>query len=421
MHNNFLLSRRIFSAFTLFGLVLAACFSALVAVAVEGIEVHLVDNRLAEVEKWALPRDAAGIEVDLPAGLRFHRGEDIPKSLRGLRPGISDSTFGQENLHVLAGADQLGPYVVVDHGSDYEDVELVVYSTFAAFFACCVLSAAALGGFFGRRIVSPISELAAAVAQGAPVLPLTDRNDELGFLARALEAHTEQLRRVFDRERFFTGDVSHELRTPLMVITGSTETLLEGEIDDHRRAAALRVYKAAQEAAECINVMLLLAREPELGHFDPVSIGAVARKETERYQSLVTDKPVQLHCVGSSPIIVRAPAELCRSAVSNLIRNACQYTEQGAVTVVLDGTCLIVEDTGPGLPEAVQRTLEQGDRTAPSSGSAGTGLGLSLVKRICDYLNASFEYEARHGGGSRFTIRFQSDLISQEEHPNKAI
>ena len=421
MHNNFLLSRRIFSAFTLFGLVLAACFSALVAVAVEGIEVHLVDNRLAEVEKWALPRDAAGIEVDLPSGLRFHRGEDIPKSLRGLRPGISDSTFGQENLHVLAGADQLGPYVVVDHGSDYEDVELVVYSTFAAFFACCVLSAAALGGFFGRRIVSPISELAAAVAQGAPVLPLTDRNDELGFLARALEAHTEQLRRVFDRERFFTGDVSHELRTPLMVITGSTETLLEGEIDDHRRAAALRVYKAAQEAAECINVMLLLAREPELGHFDPVSIGAVARKETERYQSLVTDKPVQLHCVGSSPIIVRAPAELCRSAVSNLIRNACQYTEQGAVTVVLDGTCLIVEDTGPGLPEAVQRTLEQGDRTAPSSGSAGTGLGLSLVKRICDYLNASFEYEARHGGGSRFTIRFQSDLISQEEHPNKAI
>ncbi|QYF99970.1 MULTISPECIES: HAMP domain-containing sensor histidine kinase [Massilia] len=420
MHNNFLLSRRIFSAFTLFGFVLAACFSALVAVAVEGIEVHLVDNRLAEVEKWALPRDAAGIEVDLPAGLRFHRGEDIPKSLRGLRPGISDSTVGHENLHVLAGADQLGPYVVVDHGSDYEDVELVVYSTFAAFFACCVLSAAALGGFFGRRIVSPISELATAVAQGAPVLPLTDRNDELGFLARALEAHTEQLRRVLDRERFFTGDVSHELRTPLMVITGSTEILLEGEVDDHRRAAAVRVYKAAQEAAECINVMLLLAREPELGDFEPVSIGEVARKETERYQSLVIDKPVQLLCIGSSPIIVRAPAELCKSAVSNLIRNACQYTEQGVVTVVLNGTCLIVEDTGPGLPESVQRTLGQRDRMAPSSGSVGTGLGLSLVKRICDYLNASFAYEARQGGGSRFTIRFQDDLISQENHSSEA-
>ena len=128
MRNDVLLSRRILSAFTLFGFVLAGCFSILVAVAVEGIEVHLVDNRLAEVEKWALPREIAGIEVDLPAGLRFHRGDDIPTSLRGLPPGISDSASGQESLHVLAGADAFGPYVVVDHGSDYEEVELVVYS-----------------------------------------------------------------------------------------------------------------------------------------------------------------------------------------------------------------------------------------------------------------------------------------------------
>ncbi len=393
---------------------MAACFSALVAIAIEGIEVHLVDDRLAEVEKWALPREAAGIEVDLPAGLRFHRGDDIPKSLRGLPPGISDSKVGNENLHVLAGTDMLGPYVVVDHGSDYEEVELVVYSTFAAFFASCVLSAAGLGGFVGRRIVTPISELATAVAQGALVLPHTERNDELGILARALEAHTEELRRVLDRERFFTGDVSHELRTPLMVIIGSTEILLDGESDERKKAAALRVFKAAREAAECINVMLLLAREPELRDFAPVSMGEVAYKETERYQSLVIGKPVRLNCIGDAQILVRAPIELCRSVVSNLIRNACQYTEEGAVTVLLNESCLIVEDSGPGLPDAVRRTLGQGDRLAPSSGSMGTGLGLSLVKRICDYLGASFSYESRFGGGSRFIICFQPESV---RHP----
>jgi signal transduction histidine kinase len=408
MRNDVLLSRRILSAFTLFGFVLAGCFSILVAVAVEGIEVHLVDNRLAEVEKWALPREIAGIEVDLPAGLRFHRGDDIPTSLRGLPPGISDSASGQESLHVLAGADAFGPYVVVDHGSDYEEVELVVYSTFAAFFACCVLSAAGLGRFVARRIVSPISELATAVARGARVLPLTERKDELGFLARALEAHTVELRRVLDRERFFTGDVSHELRTPLMVITGSTEILLEGENDERRRAAALRVFKAAKDAAECINVMLLLARVPELSNFEPVSVGEVAYAEVVTYQSLVAGKPVRLICVGDAPLIMRAPVELCRSAVANLVRNACEYTEQGEVTVILGENHLTVQDTGPGLPEAVKSTLGHGNRLAPSSGSLGTGLGLSLVTRICDYLNASFEYESRKGGGSRFTIRFRA-------------
>jgi signal transduction histidine kinase len=56
----------------------------------------------------------------------------------------------------------------------------------------------------------------------------------------------------------------------------------------------------------------------------------------------------------------------------------------------------------------VQQTLGQGATAIPSSGSAGTGLGLSLVKRICEYLGASLDYENRPGGGSRFSITFPS-------------
>ena len=58
------------------------------------------------------------------------------------------------------------------------------------------------------------------------------------------------------------------------------------------------------------------------------------------------------------------------------------------------------------MPDAVRQTLGEGARPIPSSGSAGTGLGLSLVKRICEYLGASLVYENRPTGGSRFTIIF---------------
>ena len=61
-------------------------------------------------------------------------------------------------------------------------------------------------------------------------------------------------------------------------------------------------------------------------------------------------------------------------------------------------------DTGPGLPPAVVATLGSGG--APSSGSGGTGLGLALARRICDFLGAGFAYEERQEGGSRFTISF---------------
>jgi signal transduction histidine kinase len=78
------------------------------------------------------------------------------------------------------------------------------------------------------------------------------------------------------------------------------------------------------------------------------------------------------------------------------------------VMVMLEPGRVIVEDTGPGLSDTVQQTLGYGSTAIPSTGSSGTGLGLSLVKRICQYLGASFTYENRTGGGSRFSITFPS-------------
>lgn len=400
------LRRGITAAFVLFGVVLSLLFAMLAALAVEGIEVHLVDNRLADAAEWALPRRAAGLETALPAGLRFHLGDEIPARLRGLAPGVTDIELDGLGLQVLSGASPQGPYVVVDYESDYEKVELVVYSLFGACFVGCALLAASLGGFVGRRIVLPMRELADAVTGGAAALPHAGREDELGILARALDARTSQLRAFLDRERFFTGDVSHELRTPLTVIMGAAEILMHDAEHAAVRGPAARIYRAAREATECVTVLLLLARAPGVGTLAPVSVSAIARREVERHQDLVSGKPVVLRCTGNAEIAVRAPEELCASAIGNLVRNACQYTEQGAVTVWLEPGRIVVDDTGPGLPDAVREVLGQGERTAPSSGSAGTGLGLSLVTRICEYLGATFDYAQRPGGGSRFTITF---------------
>lgn len=402
------LSRPIVAAFILFGFVLSVFFAVLAALAVEGIEVYLVDNRLAEVEKWARPREAGGLASDLPAGLRFHRGEDIPRPLRGLPTGVSDAIVDGIGLHVLSGADERGPYVVVDHESDYEKVEVIVYSLFGGFFIGFVLIAMMLGRFVGRRVVSPIRELVDAIECGAASLPLTERKDELGVLARALDAHSTEQREFLDRERFFTGDVSHELRTPLTVIMGAAEILMENSKDAAARAPVERIYRAAREATECVTVLLTLARAPEIGTFAPVSVTELVRREVERCQTMIANKPVTLLLSGSVDISVRAPAELCTSVVANLIRNACQYTEQGMVMVMLEPGRVIVEDTGPGLSDTVQQTLGYGSTAIPSTGSSGTGLGLSLVKRICQYLGASFTYENRTGGGSRFSITFPS-------------
>lgn len=410
MHPRDSLKRTIAVASLLFACVSTLLFAVTAAVAVEGIEQHLVDDRLEEVAMWASPRFASGYPVAMPAGLSFHHGSAVPPALRGLPPGVQEVTVDGVGLHVLSGKDPAGAFVVVDHESDYEKVELVVYSLFALAALGSMVLALALGRYVARRVVTPILDLAGAVTDGGGQLPLLDAKNELGTLARAFAQHTSELRGFLERERYFTGDVSHELRTPLTIISGAAEILVEQYAEQPQIAApAGRILRAANEAADRVHVLLMLARLRDHVPHPATSIGAIARAKTARYQSLVAAKPVQLHYAGGPDFLVDAPSELCAALIGNLIRNACQYTETGSVVVRLAPHCVIVEDSGPGLPAGALAALSGGGTAARDGTALGAGLGLSLVRRIAEYLDARVIVGEREGGGSRFEVHFQSN------------
>lgn len=404
------LRRRITLAYLTFAAISSVFFAIIAALAVEGIEVRLVDERLEEVGAWAGPRHAGGLPVEMPAGLSFHHGAGIPQSLRALPEGVHEVTVDGVDLHVLRGRDGDGEFAVVDHASAYERIELVVYSMFAVAFLGFMGFAVVLGRFLGNRIVNPIVELAEAVDRRAAHLPLQDRPDELGLLARTISGHTAELKQFLDRERFFTGDVSHELRTPLTVITGAAELLLEQTRHDPAlRAPAERIYRAAHDASEVTAMLLRLARSPERLEWAPLSAAELAAAEVARYQALVANRPLALRYAGGSDFTLYGVRELVLAAIGNLVRNACQYTAQGQVEVRLEGHSVIVEDTGPGLPPAARARLCDQPIPPDARGSSGTGLGLGLVQRVCAHLGASLVLREKRGG-SCIEIRFPRAL-----------
>lgn len=401
------LSRRIVLAYLLFATIASASFAVIAAQAVESVEGRLVNQRLAEVANWASPRHAGHLPVELPAGLSFHHDADIPKALRGLPGGASRIALTGAQLHVFSGHDARGDFVVVDHHSDYDRIELLVYGMFAVGFAGFLVSSMMFGAFVGRRVVTPIMALAAAVEARHEPLPALEQSDELGVLARAFSARTAELSAVLDRERFFTGDVSHELRTPLTVIRGAAEIIMtQAAAQPVLLAAAGRVDRAAREASDAVAVLLLLARAPERLETTAVCLNELAGAECERCQALTAHKPVTLRYAGGADLMVEAPRELLVALIGNLVRNACIHTDHGEVRVSLQERTLVVEDTGPGLPPAARAHLAHERTPAGESGSAGTGLGLGLVRRICACLNAGLQYTERDGGGSRFEVRF---------------
>ncbi|HEX7810962.1 MAG TPA: HAMP domain-containing sensor histidine kinase [Burkholderiales bacterium] len=407
------LQRRLTVAYLMFAIAACVLFTVIAIVAVEGIEERLVDQRLKSVVSWASPRHIAGLPVEMPAGVIFYHGESIPVSLRGLEPGVQEKSVDGVDLRLFVGRDAAGDFVAVDRESDYEKIEAVVYSIVAAGLGALLILSIVLGRYIGRRFVGPISTLAEAVMarDSTAELPLLKSRDELGVLARAFSARTTELQKFLVRERFFTGDVSHELRTSLTIIIGAAEILVERTAGQPGlNAPADRILRAAKEAGEFVTVLLLLARAPELIDAPETRLGPVIEKEIESGRRLCGGKPVSLESFVEGDPAVFARRELLAAAIGNLVRNACQYTAKGNVTIRASRQSVTVEDTGPGLPEGVRERLASNLPVYGAADSAGSGIGLALVKRICEHLGATLRVNDRPAGGTAFTIDFPPGL-----------
>ena len=258
-----------------------------------------------------------------------------------------------------------------------------------------------IGSFMGIRTSHPIIRLDQRI-QGlkqSQDFGETDSfgDDEIGRLANSFSEAYERSQGFLAREKRFTREVSHELRTPSAVIQGALEIL---EIQPGNEKALGRIRRASKEMQQLIDTFLLLGREENLSLSDEtLDIEAIVHHLLEEYQES-TDVSLSYQLVSNPELKVLPP--VFAVLLGNLLSNAIRHTHQGQITVLIKHNSLTIEDTGEGFSTEILQKLGE----PYLSGSRGSGLGLSIVKRICQQFDWQLEIDSSPGKGSCVKVIF---------------
>lgn len=215
----------------------------------------------------------------------------------------------------------------------------------------------------------------------------------------------------------FLANLSHEIRTPMNAVLGYASILSEKMVDDPRRALVQVIDRSGRSLLALLNDALDLSRM-DAGKVTrrrvPLRIWTLVSDLTEMFRLRIDEKGLSLRAFvdPAIPQVILCDESKLRQILVNLIGNAIKFTERGEVRVSLcaegDPPALVirVEDTGIGLnEEAMKRVFEpfyQDEQIGERYG--GTGLGLTIVKRLAEELGGGASVESTLGQGSRFTV-----------------
>jgi signal transduction histidine kinase len=246
-----------------------------------------------------------------------------------------------------------------------------------------------------RRGLLPLDALARQIGARDPqrlhaVTP-ESAPEEIRPLLAALNDLFLRVERAIENERRFTADAAHELRTPLAALAAQAQVATRARDATERDHALERLTTGTARAAHLVDQLLTLARldpEERTTPTESVRLDRLAEKVCADHGAQALAKDVALE-LDAAPTTLAADANLLRILLRNLVDNAIRYTPPGgrvgvAVAGGADGVKLTVTDTGPGIPAAeCERVFERFSRLAGQE-TEGSGLGLSIVRRIAE-------------------------------------
>ena len=237
------------------------------------------------------------------------------------------------------------------------------------------------------------------------------RDNELNEVVNSLQKNQDSMRE-------FLGDASHELRTPLTVIKGYVELLSKNQISDLTKTAEYyeRVGHEIERMQSLINDLLLIAELEDQTPIAPEIIN-FSREVAHLSSDLKTLQPMRPIETRIEPgILINISHNYAQQMLANIFANLRRHTPEDSQVLIVLATAgnkavLTISDAGPGLPEEVYKSgiqyFQRFDRSR-SRESGGSGLGMTIMKRIIENASGAIELGKSEFGGLKIEINLPS-------------
>lgn len=280
-----------------------------------------------------------------------------------------------------------------------------------------------------RKMLKPIQQIAEAtkkVSLGDFKVRLeTKRNDEIGELTNNFNQMVKELGSIELLQKDFINNVSHEIKTPITSIQGFAKLLEDDNISKEEKQEYLNII--VEESNRLLNISTNILRlsklqnQEKITKKDIINVTEQIRKTISLLEPKWKEKNLSFD-ISTQEIYYYGDEEITFQIWVNLIDNAIKFSEEnGKISIkIKQEDCNIVvkiKDNGIGMDENEQQKIyTRFYQIDQSHSQEGSGLGLSIVKRIVDLSNGKIEVESKKNVGTTFTIK-----LPVEKENNKIV
>jgi two-component system sensor histidine kinase QseC len=339
--------------------------------------------------------------------------------------GFSNAWVGHRHLRVYAASDADGR-LQVQVGRSLEpweaDIWRAVWFGLANIAGLLLLVGTAVW-WVTRQSFRPVTAVRLALQQRSALdlsaLPTLGLPDEIRPLVDSFNHLLDRLKRAVDGERRFISDAAHELRTPFAALSAQAHVALHAsrpdEKDDALRQLTAGVNRCSRLAGQLLELARLDAATGNEQH-SLLELSKLVEIVVQDFEGLARQKEQHLSAE-LEPCLVQGDIDEIGILLRNLVDNALRFTATGGRVLVCCGivdvagaprAVLSVADDGPGVPGPARAHIFERFYRVAGTGQSGSGIGLSLVKRIAQRHDAEIDVsEGLDGTGTCLSVRFK--------------